>query len=204
MDNSERRKNGLLYNPLESLAEQAELGKKMEEYNSFSGNMEKRIQLMQEMFGSIGERCWIEPPVRATWGCRNVHLGNGVYCSGGVTLYDDNDIFIGDGVLIGPNVVITTAGHPISTKYRNTPKGIIHNFAIPIHIGSNVWIGANAVILPGVTIGDNSVIAAGSVVVNDIPANVVAVGVPCRVIREINEVDDIYYFKDRKIDIEVE
>ena len=108
---------------------------------------------------------------------------------------DDTEIFIGDDTMIGPNVTIATAGHPVLPELRQ--EGLQYN--LPVHIGKNVWIGAAAVILPGVTIGDNTVIGAGSVVTKDIPADVVAVGNPCRILREIGEKDRIYYYRDRKI-----
>lgn len=99
--------------------------------------------------------------------------------------------------MIGPNVVIATAGHPIEPELRRKAA----QFNIPVHIGRNVWIGAGAVILPGVHIGDNSVIGAGSVVTKDIPENSVAYGNPCRVVREISDHDRKYYYKDRLIDL---
>ena len=99
--------------------------------------------------------------------------------------------------MIGPNVTIATAGHPVQPDLRR--KAI--QFNQPVHIGNNVWIGANALILPGVTIGDNSVIGGGSVVPKDIPANVVAVGNPCKVLREIGERDEKYYFRDMPVDV---
>jgi len=98
--------------------------------------------------------------------------------------------------MFGPNVVISTAGHPILPELRE----LVYQFNMPIHIGRNCWLGAGVLVMPGVTIGDNTVIGAGSVVTKDIPANVVAVGTPCRVLREINEHDREYYFKDKKID----
>ena len=99
--------------------------------------------------------------------------------------------------MIGPNVTIATAGHPILPVLREQ----VYQYNMPVHIGRNCWIGAGAVILPGVTIGDNSVIGAGSVVTKDIPANVVAVGNPCRVMRGISEHDREYYYRDRKIPV---
>lgn len=114
-----------------------------------------------------------------------------------MTLVDDTDIFIGASVMIGPNVTIATAGHPIDPELRKK----VAQYNIPVRIGNNVWIGAGAVVLPGVSIGENTVIGAGSIVTKDIPANVVAVGNPCRVLREINEIDKTYYYKDMKIDI---
>lgn len=100
--------------------------------------------------------------------------------------------------MLGPNVTIATAGHPILPELRE--QGLQYN--MPVHIGRNCWIGAGAIIMPGVTIGDNVVIGAGSIVTRDIPSNVVAVGNPCRVMREIGERDRKYYFKDREIDLD--
>ena len=119
-------------------------------------------------------------------------------CTGifGLTLVDDTHIYVGDYTMFGPHVTVATAGHPIAPGLRE--KGMQYN--MPVRIGRNCWIGAGAVILPGVTIGDNVVIGAGSVVTKAIPDNVVAVGNPCRVLREVGEHDRIYYFKDRKIE----
>lgn len=157
----------------------------------------KREKLLKKMFAEIGENCYIEPPFHSNWGGRNVHFGKNVYGNFNLTLVDDADIYVGDYTMFGPNVTVCTAGHPINAKLREK----VYEFNIPIHIGRNVWIGANAIIMPGVTIGDNSVIGAGSVVTKDIPANVVAFGTPCRVQREIGERDDKFYFKDMQIDI---
>ncbi|MGL5329533.1 MAG: sugar O-acetyltransferase [Peptostreptococcaceae bacterium] len=159
---------------------------------------EKRNNLLKEMFAKIGEDCYIEPPLRSNWGCKNVHFGKGVYANFNLTLVDDGEIFVGDNVMFAPNVTIATATHPIHPELRKKQA----QYNLPIHIGNNVWIGAGAVVLGGVKIGDNSVIGAGSIVTKDIPANVVAVGNPCKVIREINENDMKYYYKDMKIDIE--
>lgn len=156
----------------------------------------KREKLLKKMFAEIGENCYIEPPFHSNWGGNNVHFGKNVYGNFNLTLVDDADIYVGDSTMFGPNVTICTAGHPINAKLREK----IFEFNMPIHIGKNVWIGANVVVLPGVTIGDNSVIGAGSVVTKDIPANVVAFGTPCRVQREIGEHDDKFYFKDLAID----
>ncbi|MDW2205228.1 sugar O-acetyltransferase, partial [Vibrio sp. 1636] len=136
-----------------------------------------------------------EPPLRANWG-RHTYLGDNVYANFNLTLVDDTYIYIGNSVMIGPNVTIATAGHPIEPDLRRE----VAQFNIPVHIEDNVWIGANSVVLPGVTIGENSVIGAGSVVTKDIPSNVVAVGNPCRVLREIGEHDREFYFKDRKVE----
>lgn len=159
---------------------------------------DKRDKMLKEMFAEIGEDCYIEPPFHANWGGKNVHFGNGVYANFNLTMVDDFDIFVGNNVLFGPNVTVSAGTHPIHPELRSKQA----QYNIPIHIGNNVWIGANSVILPGVNIGDNSVIGAGSVVTGDIPSNVVAVGNPCRVLREINENDMKYYYRDMKIDIE--
>ena len=158
--------------------------------------MARRMELMQEMFAEIGEGCYIEPPMHSNWGGHHVHLGKGVYANFSLTLVDDTHIYIGDHTMLGPNVTIATAGHPILPELRE--KGLQYN--LPVHIGRNCWIGAGAIVMPGVTIGDNTVIGAGSVVTRDIPANVVAVGNPCRVMRPIGERDREYYWRDRKID----
>ena len=156
---------------------------------------EKRKEMLREMFAEIGEGCYIEPPLHANWGGRFVHFGSNVYANFNLTLVDDTHIYVGDCTMIGPNVTVATGGHPILPELREQA----YQYNAPVHIGKNVWIGAGAVIVPGITIGDNSVIGAGSVVVKDIPAGVVAVGNPCRVIREIGERDRAYYFKDRRI-----
>lgn len=156
---------------------------------------EKREALLRELFAEIGEGCYIEPPLHANWGGRHVHLGKHVYANFNLTLVDDTHITIGDYTMIGPNVVIATGGHPILPSLRQ--EGYQYN--APVHIGKNCWLGAGVIVVPGVTIGDNTVVGAGSVVTNDLPGNVVAVGNPCRVLRPINEHDEIYYFKNRTI-----
>lgn len=156
---------------------------------------EKREQLMREMFAEIGEDCYIEPPLHTNWGGRHVHLGSHVYANFNLTLVDDTHIYIGDYTMIGPNVTLASAGHPILPELRE--QGYQYNASV--HIGRNCWIGAGVVVVPGVHIGDNSVVGAGSVVTKDIPSGVIAVGNPCRVLREINEHDREYYFKDRKM-----
>ncbi|MCX0394831.1 sugar O-acetyltransferase [Clostridium perfringens] len=158
----------------------------------------KREEMLKKMFDEIGEDCYIEPPFHANWGGKNVHFGNGVYANFNLTMVDDCDIFVGNNVLFGPNVTLSAGTHPIHPELRSKQA----QYNIPIHIGNNVWIGANSVILPGVNIGDNSVIGAGSIITKNIPSNVIAVGNPCRVLREINENDMKYYYRDMKIDIE--
>jgi len=157
---------------------------------------EKREAMLKEMFAEIGEGCYIEPPLHANWAGRHVHFGKFVYANFNLTLVDDTHIYVGDYTLLGPNVVVATAGHPIAPELRQQA----YQYNAPVHIGKNCWIGAGAVIVPGVTIGDNAVIGAGSVVTKDIPSNVVAVGNPCRVLRQVGQRDYEFYFKDRKID----
>ncbi|MEG0014208.1 MAG: sugar O-acetyltransferase [Cellulosilyticaceae bacterium] len=179
------------------MVEQTQCLEKLYDFNQIRPSEgEKREKILKELLAEVGENCYIEPPLRANWG-KYTHLGNNVYANFNLTLVDDTDIFIGDSVMIGPNVTIATAGHPIDPELRRK----VAQYNIPVHIGNNVWIGAGAVILPGVNIGDNTVIGAGSIVTKDIPANVVAVGNPCRVLRGINDRDKEYYYKNMKIDI---
>lgn len=163
------------------------------------GEGELRTEILRRMLAECGEGCYIEPPFYANWGC-NLHVGKNFYANFHLTVVDDTDIFIGDSVMIGPNVTIATAGHPIAPELREQ----VYQFNQPVRIGSRVWIGAGVVILPGVSVGDDSVIGAGSVVTKDIPAGVIAVGNPCRVLRPIGERDYEYYWRDRKIGFQVE
>ncbi len=176
---------------------QSECLEKLYDYNATRPlEIEKRQKLLKEMLAEVGENCYIEPPFHSNFGGRHVHLGKNVYANFNFTCVDDTHIYIGDYTMIGPNVTVASAGHPILPELREKA----YQYNIPVRIGSNCWIGAGAVILPGVNIGDNSVIGAGSVVTKNIPSNVVAVGNPCRVMRKINEHDREYYFKDKKID----
>lgn len=155
-----------------------------------------REEIIRKVFADVGENCYIEPPLRANWGC-NTHVGNNFYANFNLTLVDDADIYIGNSVMLAPNVVIATGAHPVDPELREK----VYQYNLPVHIGNRVWIGAGAIILPGVSIGDDSVIGAGSVVTKDIPSGVVAVGNPCRVLRNISERDKQYYYKDRKIEL---
>lgn len=155
----------------------------------------KRQSMLKKMFAEIGENCYIEPPFHANWGGKHCHFGNNVYANFNLTCVDDTHIYVGDYTMIGPNVTIATAGHPILPQLRE--KSYQYNAAV--HIGKNCWIGSGAIILPGITIGDNVVVGAGSIVTKNLPSNVVAVGNPCRILREINEHDKKYYFKDKTI-----
>ena len=188
-----------LYNCMneELVAEQARCLELQYEYNQTRpSEFAKRKELLKKMLAECGEGCYVEPPLHANWGGHNLHFGNRVYANFGLTVVDDTHVYVGNDVLFGPNVILATAGHPINPELRKTD----YQFNAPIHIGNNVWLGAGVIVMPGVTIGDNSVIGAGSVVTKDIPSNVVAHGTPCKVVREIGERDKEYYFKDKKID----
>lgn len=199
MDIKEKMHSGDIYFPNDDklMEEQLKCIDRLYDFNATRpSELNKREALLKEMFAEVGENCYIEPPFYSNWGGRHVHFGNDVYANFSLTLVDDTHIYVGDHTMFAPNVTVATAAHPILPELRE--KALQYN--APVHIGKNCWIGAGAIILPGVTIGDNSVIGAGSVVTKDIPSNVVAVGNPCRVMREINERDREYYYKDRKID----
>lgn len=201
MSMKDKLHTGELYLPgdEEIMKEQLQYLEKLYDFNmTRPSEMEKRTAMLKEMFAEIGEGCYIEPPLHANWGGHHVHFGKGVYANFNLTLVDDTHIYVGDYTMFGPNVTVATAGHPILPELRE--KAYQYNF--PVHIGRNCWIGAGVVIVPGVTIGDNVVIGAGSVVTKDIPSNVIAVGNPCRVLREVNDHDREYYFKDRRINFE--
>lgn len=194
----EKMKSGQLYYATDEslLSVQAQCLELQYEYNlTRPTEGQRRRELMERMFAEVGEGTYIEPPLHANWAGRHVHLGKDVYFNFNVTLVDDNDIYIGDNTMIGPNTVIATAGHPVCPDIRQ--KG--GQFNIPVHIGKNCWLGAGVIVLPGVTIGDNTVVGAGSVVTKDLPANVVAAGNPCRILRTIGERDMEYYYKNKKI-----
>lgn len=142
--------------------------------------MERRMEILKGFLGKTGKQFLIEQPFRCDYGY-NIYLGENFYSNTGCTILDGAPVTFGDNVLLAPNVGIYTAGHPLDAERRNEGW----EYAYPVTIGNNVWIGADVTILPGVTIGDNTVIGAGSVVTKSVPANVLAVGNPCRVIREI-------------------
>ena len=199
MTDKEKMHSGDLYLPgnEEIMAEQFKCLEKLYDYNlTRPGEQKKREEMLKAMFAELGDGCYIEPPFHANWGGKHCHFGKGVYANFNLTLVDDTHIYVGDYTMFGPNVTIASAGHPILPELRE--KQYQYNF--PVHIGRNCWIGAGVIIVPGVTVGDNTVIGAGSVVTRDIPDNVVAVGNPCRVLREIGERDKEYYFKNKKID----
>ena len=202
MTELEKMEKGLIYNPNVEEIQKLQLPylDKLKEFNSLkASDIKAKEKYMKEVFAEVGKNCYIELPFYANWGGAHVHLGNNVYANFNLTLVDDGHIYIGDYVMIGPNVTIATPNHPILPELRL--KALQYNK--DVHIEENVWIGANVTILPGVTIGKNSVIGAGSVVVKDIPSNTVAVGNPCKVIRKISEHDKEYFYKNEKIDWEL-
>ena len=199
MDMKERMHQELLYLPddEEIMEEQVRCQERLYDYNrTRPSQKEERNRLLLEMFAELGENCYVEPPLHANFGGKFVHFGKNIYANYNLTLVDDTHIYVGDGVLFGPNVILTTAGHPVDPELRK--KNL--QFNASIHIGKNCWIGAGAILLPGVSIGENSVIGAGSVVTKDIPANVVAVGNPCRVLRKIGEKDREFYFHEHRVE----
>ena len=198
MSMKEKRHTGELYLPNgdEIIQEQLLCLDRLYEFNLTRPTQQAlRQQMLAEMFAEIGEDCYIEPPFHANWGGKHAHFGKCVYANFNLTLVDDTDIYVGDYTMLGPNVTLATAGHPILPELRE--KAYQYNSSV--RIGRNCWLGAGVVVLPGVTIGDNTVVGAGSIVTKDLPANVVAVGNPCRVLREIGERDRITYFQNRSI-----
>lgn len=201
MTNLERKNAGLIYNPSdkEIMDLQGSTLKAMEQFNATtSAQSELRQKLLKEMLGGVGENCYIEPPFHGNWGGKNLFFGNNVYANFNLTVVDDVEIIVGNNVMFAPNVTLTTANHPLDPTLRSKA----FQYAKKIVIEDNVWLGSGVVVLPGVTIGKNSVIGAGAVVTKDIPPNVLAMGVPCRVVREIGEDDKKYFDHGKEIDYE--
>ena len=200
MNQKDRMLRGLPYKAwLDGLKEERELcKKKIYELNMLAPRDRGRIpEILKDLFGKAGENVWIEPPFHCDYGW-NIEVGENFFANYGLTVLDVGKVTIGNNAQIAPNVSIYTAGHPIHPDSRNSG----YEYGISITIGNNVWIGGNVVILPGVVIGDNVVIGAGSVVTKDIPSNMVAMGNPCKVIREITDNDKKFYYKDREFDVD--
>lgn len=192
MSQYKRMIEGKIYDPMdpEITSEQKIYQEKVYEFNQLKPyESEEKQKYMHEVFAECGENCYIELPFHANWGGHHLHLGSGVYMNFNMTMVDDGNIYIGNKVMFGPNVTIITGTHPVNPSLRE--KGLQYNK--DVYIEDNAWIGSGVTILPGVKIGKNSVIAAGSMVTKDIPENVVAAGIPCRVMRKIGEHDDRYY-----------
>ncbi len=204
MTERERMEAGLIYDcgSDEIMPEQMQYQDALWRFNHMGPDeAEERQKLMKEIFAECGENTFLQGSVNSNWGGRHVHLGSNIYANFNLTLVDDGHIYIGDWAQFGPNVTLTTAGHPVLPELR-TGYGTVLQFNKDIHIGENAWLGAGVTVLPGVTIGEGAVIGAGSVVTRDIPANVVAVGNPCRVMREIGDRDREYFFRKEEVDWE--
>lgn len=147
-----------------------------------------RAKILSQLLGKMGDNCYIEPPFRCEYGI-NITIGNNFYANFDCLFLDVNKIIIGNNVMLGPRVCLYTASHPIDAEIRNLQL----EYAKPITMGNDVWIGGSAIINPGVTIGNNVVIGSGSVVTKDIPSGVIAAGNPCKVIKKINEKDKEYW-----------
>ena len=202
MNQRERMLAGLPYKAwLDGLGEERFACKqKIYDFNNLSPSLnESAPSLLKSILGKTGENIWIEAPFHCDYGW-NIEVGENFFANYNLTILDVAKVTIGKNVQMAPNVSIYTAGHPIHPDTRNTG----YEYGIPITIGDNVWIGGNVVILPGVKIGDNVVIGAGSVVTKDIPENVIAMGNPCKIVREIIEEDRSYYYKRNKFDVPIE
>ncbi len=184
MDEKEKMLAGKLYdaNYNEDLMKERLMVKdKCFEYNNIKpSKIEERTEIMKQILGKTGNQFLIEQPFICDYGY-NIEVGENFYSNHNLVILDANKVKFGDNVFIAPNCGFYTAGHPLDYETRN--KGL--EYAKPIEVGNNVWIGGNVVVLPGVKIGDNVVIGAGSIVTKDIPSNSVAVGNPCRVIKEL-------------------
>ena len=201
MTQYERMVQGLIYDPAdrEIMEEQMPYLDKLYQFNALKpSEFDRKQAYMHEVFAECGDNCYIELPLRANWGGHHLHLGDNVYANFNLTLVDDGHIYIGNFVMLGPNVTLATANHPIEPSLR--ARGLQYNK--DIRIGDNTWIGAGVIVTPGVTIGKNCVIGAGSVVTRDIPDGTVAVGNPCRVLREVSAHDREYFYRDERIDWE--
>lgn len=182
---------GLVYNDFDKdlFDRRVEAKKLFREYNQTTDDeVGRRRQLMQKLFKSVGENVWIEPDFRCEFGS-NITIGDDVYINFGCVILDCGQVTIGQGTLIGPNVGLFSGNHAADADER-VGGALIPK---PIAIGSRVWLCGNVSVVPGVTVGDDTIIGAGSVVTHDIPSGVVAAGNPCRVLRRITEQDKIGY-----------
>ena len=200
MTNKERRLNNLLYIADESSWQEMNRARKLlSKLNNLDLSDYQSIRkIVNELFGKSDETTFLNPPFFCDYGS-NIEVGKNCFINYNCTFLDSSKIKLGDNVFLAPNVSIYSAGHPLHPDIRNTG----YEYGIDVTIKDNVWIGGNSVICPGVTIGRNVVIGAGSVVTKDIPDWSLAAGNPCRVIRKITEEDQKYYFKNRKIDEEL-
>ena len=187
----ERLQQGLVYNDFdEDLFNRRVKAKKLfRAYNKTEDEeTELRYNLMQQLFKEVGKNVWIEPDFKCEFG-KNIKIEDDVYINFGCVILDCAEVIIGSHTLIGPNVGLYAANHSIDALERINGGC----YGKPIHIGKNVWLGGDVKVLPGVSIGDNTIIGTGSIVTKDIPSNVVAAGNPCKVIREITSKDKTGY-----------
>ena len=191
MTNQERRDSQVLYITDSSVIEEQKRARRLtQKLNTMDRSDFEGIKaVISELFGK-SDGAWVNPPFYCDYG-HNIEIGKNAFINYNCTIIDVGKVVIGDNCQIAPNVSIYTAGHPVHPATRNTA----YEYGIDITIGNNVWIGGNTVIMPGVRIGDNAVIGAGSIVTKDIPAWTVAAGNPCRVIRKITEADRYTYYK---------
>lgn len=199
MNQKERMLASLPYKAwLDGLSEERMACKKqIHAFNLLPPEEEDRAEeMIHALLGKAGKDAWINAPFHCDYGY-NIEVGDNFFANYGLTILDVAKVVIGNNVQIAPNVSIYTAGHPVHPDSRNSG----YEYGIPVTIGDNVWIGGNVVILPGVTIGSNSIIGAGSVVTKDVPEWVIAAGNPCKVVRKITEEDRKYYYKDREFDV---
>ena len=195
MTDKEKMLNGDLYiSGCEELNnDHARSAKFMEEYNDVHTSKPRRKELIREFFKSVGEYVTFAGTLQVDYGY-NITVGENFYANFDTILLDVNEIIIGNNVMFGPRVGLYTAGHPVSFQERNSNL----EYGKKIVIGDNCWLGGNVVVNPGVTIGSGTVIASGAVVTKDIPSEVIAGGVPCKVIRKINEDDRKYWQEEIK------
>lgn len=199
MNHKQRMLAGLPYKAsLDGLPEARAIAqRKLYEYNNTPpDDVQKLDELLRAILGKCGTAVYINQPFRCDYGF-NIEIGNNFFANYGLIILDVAKVVIGDNVQFATNVSILTAGHPIHPQSRNSG----YEYGIEIKIGNSVWLGSNVVVNPGIEIGDNAVIGAGSIVTKNIPANVIAVGNPCKVLREITEADRQYYYKDRVFDV---
>lgn len=200
MDHKERMLAGLPYKAWMDglLDEQMANKKRVYKFNHCPPeDLDTIEEYTRDILGKAGKNVRIMAPFSCDYG-RHIEVGDNFFANYNCVILDVGKVIIGDNVMLAPNVTISTAGHPVHPLTRNSG----YEYGIPIKIGNNVWLGANVVINPGITIGDNVVIGSGSVVVKDIPDNVIAVGNPCRVLRSITEEDRHYFYKNNRFDVE--
>lgn len=198
MNQKERRDKGLPYISDDAVFEEQRVCRRiLQRLNTVDrSDFEEIGRIVKELFGK-SENAFLNPPFYCDYGS-HIEVGKNLFMNYNCMIIDVAKVTIGDNCMFAPNVAIYTAGHPVHPVTRNS----LYEYGVEVTIGDNVWIGGNSVVLPGVHIGSNTVIGAGSVVTKDIPDWVIAAGNPCKVIREITEEDRKYYFKDREFDEE--